>query len=123
VVSPLTPEVLGEYRRPFAAPTEGRRPTLTWPRQIPLDGEPADVTAIMEDYGAWLAASPIRKLFVNADPGQILLGRAREFCRTWPNQTEVTVPGRHFIQEDSGKQIGQAIRAWLQPDPPTLVST
>ncbi len=122
VLSPLAPEVLAEYRRPFAVPGEGRRPTLTWPRQVPLDGEPADVTAIMEDYGVWLAASPVRKLFVNADPGQILVGPAREFCRTWPNQTEVTVPGLHFIQEDCGKQIGQAIRAWLKPDPPTAVS-
>lgn len=69
----------------------------------------------MEDYGAWLATSPIRKLFVNADPGQILAGPARDFCRTWPHQTEATVPGLHFIQEDSGKQIGQAIRAWFRP--------
>jgi haloalkane dehalogenase len=115
VLSPLTPEVLAEYRRPFAEPGEGRRPTLTWPRQIPLDGEPADVTAITQDYGAWLAGSPIRKLFVNADPGQILVGPARDFCRTWPNQSEVTAPGLHFIQEDSGEQVGQALRAWLEP--------
>ena len=69
VLNPLAPEVLSEYRRPYSEPGEGRRPTLTWPRQIPLDGEPADVTAIMADYGAWLAASPIQKLFINADPG------------------------------------------------------
>ena len=117
VLNPLAPEALSEYRRPFTEPGESRRPTLTWPRQIPLDGEPADVTAIMEDYSAWLAASPVPKLFVNADPGQILVGPARDFCRTWPNQTEVTVPGRHFIQEDSGQQIGHALRAWLQQTP------
>lgn len=114
VLNPLEPEVLSEYRRPFTEPGESRRPTLTWPRQIPLDGEPADVTAIMEDYGAWLTASPVPKLFINADPGQVLVGPARDFCRTWPNQTEGTVPGLHFIQEDSGEQVGQALRSWLQ---------
>lgn len=112
VLHPLSEETLAEYRRPFNMPGEGRRPTLTWARQIPLDGDPADVAAVVQDYSAWLARSPIPKLFINADPGQVLTGPAREFCRTWPNQTEVTVPGRHFIQEDSGQQIGQAIAPW-----------
>ena len=115
VLTPLTPEVLDEYRRPFAEPGEGRRPTLTWPRQIPIEGEPADVDAIVRDYGEWLASSPVPKLFVNADPGAILVGAQRDWCRTWPNQQEVTVPGIHFVQEDSGPQIGRAIADWLAP--------
>ena len=102
-----------EYRRPYLQAGEGRRPTLTWPRQIPLDGEPADVAEIVDGYARWLATTEVPKLFVNADPGSILVGRQREFCRTWPNQTEVTVPGVHFIQEDSGPEIGRAIARWM----------
>jgi haloalkane dehalogenase len=110
----LTDEEMDEYRRPFATPGEDRLPTLRWPRQIPIDGEPADVVAIASAYADWLASTPgIPKLFVNAEPGSILTGRQRDFCRTWPDQTEVTVPGLHFVQEDSGKQIGQAVAAWL----------
>jgi len=109
----LTDEEMAEYRRPFLEPGEGRRPTLTWPREIPIEGEPEDVTEIVGSYAVWLRQSPIPKLFVNADPGAILVGEQREFCRTWPNQTEVTVPGIHFIQEDSPDEIGQAIADWL----------
>ena len=109
----LTDEEMAEYRRPFARPGEDRRPTLTWPREIPLEGEPGDVVEIVESYGAWLAATDVPKLFVNADPGAILTGRQREFCRSWPNQTEVTVAGIHFLQEDSGPEIGAAIASWL----------
>jgi haloalkane dehalogenase len=115
VLTPLSPEAHEEYRRPFAEPGEGRRPTLTWPRQIPIDGEPADVDAIVRSYGEWLASSPVPKLFVNAEPGAILVGSPRDWCRTWPNQREVTVPGIHFVQEDSGPQIGRAIADWLAP--------
>ena len=100
------------YRRPFAEAGESRRPTLTWPRQIPIDGEPADVTAIAEAYAAWLAASETPKLFIDADPGTILIGAQREFCRGWPNQTEVRVAGSHFIQEDSPHEIGAALAAF-----------
>ena len=96
------------YRRPFANAGEDRRPTLTWPRQIPLAGEPADVIGIVEAYGKWLSEADIPKLFINADPGAITTGAMRDFCRTWPNQTEVTVPGNHFIQEDSPHEIGAA---------------
>ncbi len=103
---------MAAYRRPFAEPGEARRPTLTWPREIPLEGEPADVVEIVAAYGAWLEGSDVPKLFVNAEPGTILTGAQREFCRTWPNQTEVTVPGSHFIQEDSAMAIGEAIAAW-----------
>ena len=110
----LIEEEMAEYRRPFAEPGEGRRPTLTWPREIPIEGEPADVAEIVADYAAWLSESSVPKLFVNADPGAILTGEQREFCRTWPNQTEVTVPGSHFIQEDSPDEIGGAIAAWLR---------
>jgi len=86
---------------------------LTWPRQIPIEGEPEDVTAITSDYADWLARSDTPKLFINADPGAILIGAQREFCRSWPNQAEVTVAGSHFIQEDSPNEIGKAIAEWL----------
>lgn len=109
----LTQDEMDEYRRPFADPGEGRRPTLTWPRQIPLEGEPADVVEIVRSYGEWLSGSQIPKLFINADPGAILIGRQRESCRSWPNQREVTVKGIHFIQEDSPDEIGRAISTWL----------
>ena len=102
------------YRAPYLDGGERRRPTLTWPRQIPIEGEPADVHAIVSDYGRWLASSDLPKLFVNANPGSILTGAARDFCRSWPNQTEVTVSGIHFIQEDSPDEIGRAIRSWYQ---------
>ncbi len=114
VLEPLAPEVMEEYRRPYVAGGESRRPTLTWPRQIPIGGVPADVHAIVAAYASWLSETPIPKLFVNADPGSILVGRQREFCRTWPNQREVTVPGSHFVQEDSGPEIGRAIAGFLR---------
>lgn len=112
VLRELTAEEMAEYRRPFIEPLD-RRPTLTWPREIPIAGEPADVAAIVGDYADWLSTSEVPKLFINADPGSILVGPQREFCRTWPNQTEVTVAGSHFIQEDSPDEIGQAIADWL----------
>lgn len=114
IISGLTAEEHAEYRRPFAEPGEGRRPTLTWPREIPIAGEPADVTAIVQDYADWLAGTEVPKLFVDADPGAILIGRQREFCRGWPNQTEVRVAGIHFIQEDSHDEIGSALHDWLR---------
>ena len=104
---------MAEYRRPFLEPGEGRRPTLTWPRQIPIEGEPADVVVIASAYAEWLSHSPIPKLLVNAEPGAILKGAALEFCRTWPNQREVTVVGNHFLQEDSPDEIGAAIADWI----------
>jgi haloalkane dehalogenase len=112
ILRTLTDAEMAVYRRPFAEAGEARRPTLTWPRQIPIEGDPADVTAIVRDYGAWLSTSDVPKLFINADPGAILIGPQREFCRQWPNQQEVTVKGNHFIQEDSPDEIGQAIAAW-----------
>jgi haloalkane dehalogenase len=114
VLRGLTDAEMAVYRKPFAEPGEGRRPTLTWPRQIPIEGEPAEVVKVVEDYGAWLKTSDVPKLFVNADPGSILTGRARDFCRSWPNQTEVTVKGAHFIQEDSPDEIGQAVAAFVR---------
>ncbi|MDA2913402.1 haloalkane dehalogenase [Acidobacteriia bacterium AH_259_A11_L15] len=102
------------YRRPYREPGESRRPILTWPREIPFDGEPSDVTEIVKNYGEWLSTSNVPKLFINAEPGAILTGRQREFCRRWPNQKEVTVKGVHFIQEDSPDEIGQAIADWLR---------
>jgi haloalkane dehalogenase len=108
---------MAEYRRPFRDAGEDRRPTLSWPRQIPLDGEPQDVNAIVADYAAWLEKSDVPKLFINADPGSILIGRQREFCRSWPNQVEVTVPGLHFIQEDSPQDIATALSDWIETLP------
>ena len=114
ILRKLTDAEMDEYRRPYQDPGESRRPTLTWPREIPIDGEPSDVTEIVGNYGRWLAASEVPKLFINADPGAILTGSQREFCRSWPNQAEVTVQGVHFIQEDSPTEIGTAIAEWLQ---------
>ncbi len=116
IMRKLSDEEMNEYRRPFASAGEDRRPTLTWPRQIPIEGEPADVVAIVQSYADWLSTSEIPKLFINAEPGTILTGPQRDFCRTWPNQTETTVAGIHFIQEDSADEIGEALAGWL----PTL---
>jgi haloalkane dehalogenase len=114
ILRTLDEEEMDEYRRPFAAPGEDRLPTLVWPRQIPIGGEPADVHEVCAAYSQWLASAPgLPKLFVNADPGSILTGAPREFCRTWPDQREITVPGVHFVQEDSGALIGRAIAEWL----------
>jgi haloalkane dehalogenase len=111
----LSAEEMAEYRRPFAAPGEGRRPTLTWPRQIPLDGDPADVAAIVAAYSDWLAMSSVPKLFVKAEPGGILATEGLvDFVRSLPAQTEVTVAGVHFIQEDSPNEIGRAIADWMR---------
>ncbi|MGQ9572816.1 MAG: haloalkane dehalogenase [Dehalococcoidia bacterium] len=108
----LTEEEMAVYRRPYLEPGESRRPTLTWPREIPIEGEPADVVEIVSRYGEWLSTSTVPKLFINAEPGAILTGQQRDFCRAWPNQREVTVKGIHFIQEDSPAEIGQAIGGW-----------
>ena len=113
VMRTLTDAELDEYRRPFSAAGEDRRPTLSWPRQIPLDGEPSAVVEIVEGYAEWLLECETPKLFINADPGSILVGRQREFCRRFRNQSEVTVPGLHFIQEDSPNEIATAIGQWL----------
>jgi len=114
ILRTLGEDEMAEYRRPFANLGEDRRPTLTWPRELPIDGSPEDVVAIVDDYSRWLSTSSLPKLFVNADPGAILVGEPREFCRTWPNQTEVTVAGIHFIQEDSADEIGLALRRWME---------
>jgi haloalkane dehalogenase len=113
VLRKLNDEEMNEYRRPFLSSAD-RQPTLNWPRAIPIDGAPADVAELMDSYGQWLAEDhTVPKLFVNAEPGTVLIGRQREFCRSWPNQTEVTVKGLHFIQEDSPDEIGQAVASWL----------
>ena len=109
----LSEQEMNEYRRPFAKAGEDRRPTLTWPREIPIEGELADVTKIVAAYAAWLSSGKLPKFFFNADPGAILRGKARDVCRTWPNQEEITVKGIHFIQEDSHDEIGQGVADWL----------
>jgi haloalkane dehalogenase len=113
ILRELTEAEMSVYRRPYTERGEGRRPTLTWPRQIPIEGEPEDVTRVVQSYADWLGTSEIPKLFINAEPGALLTGGPRESCRRWPNQQEVTVRGSHFIQEDSPKEIGAAIDAWL----------
>ncbi|WP_299349741.1 haloalkane dehalogenase [uncultured Shimia sp.] len=112
ILRDLSDEEMAEYRRPYLK-REDRWPTLTWPRQIPVGGDPADVTEIVRAYAEWLSNSDLPKLFVNAEPGAILIGGPREFCRTWPHQSEVTVAGSHFIQEDSGPEIGRAVAEWI----------
>lgn len=112
ILRELSAQEMAVYRRPFVEAGEDRRPTLSWPRQIPIDGEPADVVEIVQSYADWLSASKIPKLFINAAPGAILIGAQREFCRAWPNQQEVTVAGNHFLQEDSPDEIGEAIAHW-----------
>jgi haloalkane dehalogenase len=120
ILRQLTDQEMAEYRRPFAEPGEGRRPTLTWPRQIPIEGEPADVTAIVAAYAAWLRVSQLPKLFIKGEPGALLgAGPSLDFCRAWPGQREIRVPGIHFLQEDSADAIGQAIVDWLPERSPT----
>ena len=111
VIRDLTDQEMNAYRAPFDTP-DNRQPTLNWPRQIPIEGEPAHMVDLVEAYGTFMAGSDIPKLFINADPGSILVGKQREFCRSWPNQLEVTVKGLHFLQEDSPTEIGQAIATW-----------
>ena len=113
IMRKLSEEEMAEYRRPFENAGEDRRPTLTWPRQIPIDGEPSDVVKITADYSQWLGQSDIPKLFINAEPGALLTGSSRELCRGWPNQKEVTVKGSHFVQEDSPDEIGLALKDWI----------
>lgn len=112
ILRDLSQEEHDAYRRPFLNP-EDRWPTLQWPRELPIEGTPKDVTAIVADYAAWLAVAELPTLFINADPGSILTGPARDFCRTWPNQTEITVPGSHFVSEDSPGEIGRALAGWI----------
>jgi len=110
----LTEEEMSVYRHRYLEPGESRRPTLTWTRECPIEGEPPDVVETINRYGKWLSTSNLPKLFINADPGSILTGPQREFCRSWPNQQEITVKGIHFIQEDSPHEIGQAIADFLK---------
>jgi len=112
----LSEEEMAQYRAPFTAESD-RQTMLNWPRQIPIAGEPAPMVALVQQYADWLRLCSVPKLFINAEPGSILVGAQREFCRTWPNQTEVTVKGIHFIQEDSGAEIGHAVAAWYSKLP------
>ena len=113
IMRELTDAEMDEYRRPFINSGEDRRPTLSWPRQIPIQGEPKEVVEVVQNYSEWLSSSGLPKLFINADPGSILIGNQREFCRSWPNQTEVTVKGLHFLQEDAPDEIGKAISSFV----------
>jgi haloalkane dehalogenase len=123
ILRTLTSAEMDAYRLPFIEP-KSRRPMLIWPRELPIGGEPADVVKIVEDYGQWLLRSPLPKLVINAEPGSLLIGRARQFCRGWPNQQEVTVPGIHFIQEDSSDEIGSALARFVgQTSPVSAIRT
>lgn len=114
ILRELESHEMEEYRAPYREPGEARRPTLTWPRELPIDGYPADIAELVAAYSEWLSQSDVPKLFINADPGSILTGAPREHCRRWPNQQEVTVEGVHFVQEDSPHEIGRALRSWME---------
>ncbi len=114
VIRKLTDKEMSHYRKPFLKAGSDRQPTLSWPRQIPLDGEPVEVVDIVNEYAEFMKKTEIKKLFINAEPGSILVGPQREFCRTWKNQKEVTVKGKHFIQEDSAKEISSEIELWIE---------
>lgn len=113
VLRGLTAAEMAVYRAPYHE-RAARLPTLVWPRQIPIEGEPADVQAIVEEYGRWLAQSSLPKLHILGDPGMTVTDDVRAFCRTWPNQREVTVVGKHFLQEDSPAEIGAALAAFVR---------
>lgn len=113
VIREMGEDEMQHYRAPFSTPDD-RQPTLNWPRQIPIDGEPEEMVTLVSSYAEWMHNNEdLPKLFINAEPGSILTGKPRDFCRSWPNQTEVTVKGTHFIQEDSPREIGQAIAVWM----------
>ncbi len=114
VMRDLTADEMAAYRRPYVEPGESRRATLAWPREVPFGGQPPDTTEIVTSCGEWLTRSQVPKLFINGDPGAILTGDKREFCRTFPNQQEVTVAGTHFLQEDSPHEIGRAVAEWYR---------
>ena len=113
VLRGLTDPEMEVYRRPFIK-KEDRRPTLDWPNQIPIEGSPKDVVEVVDNYSKFFMSDNTPKLFINADPGAILIGKQRDFCRSWPNQSEITVPGSHFIQEDSPDLIGEGILNWIK---------
>jgi haloalkane dehalogenase len=113
VLRGLTDEEMQAYRSPYTD-AASRLPMLAWPRELPIAGEPADVVAAVERYGRWLASSSLPKLLISAEPGSLLIGRGLEFCRRWPNQTEVAVRGMHFIQEDAPDEIGSALQRFLR---------
>jgi haloalkane dehalogenase len=113
IIRPLSGEEMEAYRAPYRT-REARLPLLIWPRELPIEGAPADVVAIVNEYGRWLSQSRLPKLFIAAEPGAVLVGRAREFCRTWPNQQEIAVKGIHFIQEDSPAEVGSALQSFVR---------
>ena len=114
IIRTLESDEMNEFRRPFLSSGEDRRPTLSWPREIPIEGEPGNVCQIVNEYAEWMKTNNIPKLFINAEPGAITTGKIRDFCRSWKNQTEVTVKGIHFIQEDSPDEIGKALSKWYK---------
>ena len=114
IIRTLDADEMNEYRRPFLSSGEDRRPTLSWPREIPIEGEPGNVCQIVNEYAELMKTNNIPKLFINAEPGAITTGKIRDFCRSWKNQTQVTVKGIHFIQEDSPEEIGKSLSKWYK---------
>jgi haloalkane dehalogenase len=106
-------EAIEVYRRHYRNPGPSRQPMLTWTRELPIAGEPADVVAIVDDYARFFSTSPIPKLFIDAEPGGFLIGAQREFCRAWPNQEQVTIKGAHFLQEEAPDEVGEAIARFV----------
>jgi len=113
ILRKLTDEEMEAYRAPYRD-RERRLPTLIWPRELPIDGVPEDVVAIVDENARWLAGSHgLPKLFIKGDPGAIHTGHLLELVRVFPNQREVSVKGLHHLQEDSPKEIGEALRAFV----------
>ena len=113
-ISPMSEEDKKEYLRPYIDAGESRRPTLTWPRNIPLDGkEPIETLEAVKANSEFHSSSSIPKLFINADPGLLLVGEQREEIRSWKNLEEVTVKGNHFIQEDSPEEITNHLKSFI----------
>jgi haloalkane dehalogenase len=110
----LSDEEMHHYRQPFVNPGESRRPTLSWPRNIPIDGEPPDVVSVINRYSRWLPENDVPKLFINAEPGMIVRGRPLDVIRAGPNLTETTVGGLHFVQEDSPNEVGAAVAQFVR---------
>ena len=114
VLRQFTDEEMEHYRKPFLKPGEDRRPMLSWPRSLPLDGEPSDVVKVITENKTWLARGDVPKLFISGDPGQIVRGRIAQAIRSWSNQTEVTVKGRKLLQEDSPHEIGSTVANFVR---------
>ncbi|PTX56355.1 haloalkane dehalogenase [Litoreibacter ponti] len=114
VATPLSDEVLAQYRKPFPTP-ESRKPTLVWPRQIPIAGEPADTGAVITANGEWLYSTDMPKLMLHVAPGALMPPPVVEYVKANASNLEDVFlgPGVHFVQEDHPTAIGRALRDWI----------